>query len=73
MSVYEKEKAAIVPTAHKIKSCPFCGANANAHKFDGPIWFIICAYCHCRTKGHPTESVAVHTWNRRSVCQKESS
>ena len=56
----------------KLKSCPFCGGEAELDHFDSDEWYICCANldgeCEIRpsTRFYETKEEAIEAWNRRS-------
>lgn len=53
----------------KLKSCPFCGGEAEV--MEGlrkiPTYFVICSKCEIRTLEYLTPENAAKRWNRRKT------
>lgn len=53
----------------KLKSCPFCGGEAETrYLYCRP--YIICSKCHARIPCYNTYLKAVRAWNRREPIDK---
>ena len=59
-----------------LKSCPFCGGEAEirTQAFGGVVFFAWCDNCETRGDYYCTEAEAIAAWNKRHVgtCHAES-
>ena len=50
----------------KIKSCPFCGGEAEIEQGIGRFEHsVVCQDCRCKTRIHAFEEEAIEAWNTR--------
>lgn len=59
----------------ELKSCPFCGGEADIlqHKDGVDDWIVYCKKCGCQTDFMFTEYEAVYAWNTRNDPEKQDS
>lgn len=53
----------------KLKTCPFCGAEAEFIRYedeDGDEWQVSCRHCFAATWNADSKELAAEAWNRRA-------
>lgn len=50
----------------ELKSCPFCGGEAELTGFNAPEYWVWCPTCKASTDAHTGMTNAVEAWNTRA-------
>ena len=56
---------------YRLKSCPFCGGQAEIMQTWDGLYQAVCRRCRCGTAAYAAPSAAALRWNQRSVVNDE--